>query len=388
MPSLREGSKSSLRDPSAGERLWSARRRTGHPALDRGSARWPGARGVRRSPGHRLHLGRRRRAGDPAGGGARDGVATDQRRERHGDEDRRSCSSDLAAGRVAGPDADRASAVDRGHALHRSDRSDEGAAGSSTGGRPVVAPPGDGPQHGDGRGVTPAPRILIVVSADATRDAQTGPRRDYAVLASVLRATLLDRRALARSPLSRALARIAGQAAAQAWMAFRRRSRYDVIITDGEHVGIPLALLLRLSRDRVEHITIGHRLSAPKKRMFFTLLRADERMDRIIVHSRQQFDYAAAVLGIALTRLVLMPYQGDAGFWKPSRGAEEPLIVSAGLEYRDYATLFRAVAGLPVRVIIGASSPWSRHRTETTAPPPNVELGTFDYIALRDLYQR
>jgi len=236
--------------------------------------------------------------------------------------------------------------------------------------------------------VTPAPRILIVVSADATRDAQTGPRRDYAVLASVLRATLLDRRALARSPLSRALARIAGQAAAQAWMAFRRRSRYDVIITDGEHVGIPLALLLRLSRDRVEHITIGHRLSAPKKRMFFTLLRADERMDRIIVHSRQQFDYAAAVLGIALTRLVLMPYQVDAGFWKPSGGADEPLIVSAGLEYRDYATLFRAVAGLPVRVIIGASSPWSRHRTETTAPPPNVELGTFDYIALRDLYQR
>jgi glycosyltransferase involved in cell wall biosynthesis len=140
----------------------------------------------------------------------------------------------------------------------------------------------------------------------------------------------------------------------------------------------------------MKHITIGHRLSTPKKRLFFTLLRADARMDRIIVHSRHQFDYATDELGIPPQRLTLMPYQVDTGFWTPAPVpvGDEPLLVSAGLEYRDYATLFSAVAGLPVRVVIGAASPWSRHKADELTPPPNVEVASFDYLALRDLYRR
>jgi glycosyltransferase involved in cell wall biosynthesis len=122
--------------------------------------------------------------------------------------------------------------------------------------------------------------------------------------------------------------------------------------------------------------------------MFFTVLRADARMDRIIVHSREQFDYATDKLGIPSWRLTLMPYQVDSAFWAPDGEPDEPLVVSAGLEYRDYATLFRAVADLPLRVVIGASSPWSRHEAGAAAPPPNVEMGRFDYLELRALYRR
>ncbi len=242
--------------------------------------------------------------------------------------------------------------------------------------------------------MTPAPRVLIVVTADAARDAVDGPRRDYVVLAAALSATLLDRTALQRSRTARALGRIAGPNVAQAWLAFRGRWHYDVVITDGEHVGIPLALLLRLTRAPMKHVTIGHRLSSPKKRMFFTVLRADARMDRIIVHSRHQFDFATNDLGILPERLTLMPYQVDTSFWAPQpmsvdQGADQvPLVVSAGLEYRDYATLFRAVADLPVRVVIGAASPWSRHQADDAPPPPNVEVASFDYQALRQLYRR
>jgi len=238
--------------------------------------------------------------------------------------------------------------------------------------------------------VTPAPRVLIVVSADASFDTLNGPRRDYQVLASALGGTILDRRAVRRSPIARVLSRIAGPRAAQAWLAFQSRWAYDVVITDGEHVGIPLALLLRMTRAPIKHVTIGHRLSSPKKRLFFTALRADARMDRIIVHSRQQFDYATNELGILPDRLTLMPYQVDTDFWSPAPApvSPEPLVVSAGLEYRDYATLFRAVAGLGVRVVIGAASPWSSHGADDVAPPPNVEVGRFDYLALRSLYRR
>ena len=53
------------------------------------------------------------------------------------------------------------------------------------------------------------------------------------------------------------IAKFGGRAIAQAFLAFRRRHDYDVILTDGEHIGIPLAVLLKLARARVEHAAHG-----------------------------------------------------------------------------------------------------------------------------------
>ncbi len=231
-------------------------------------------------------------------------------------------------------------------------------------------------------------RVLLTCGADTTRDATSGPRRDYAQIAELLGADVLDRRTVDRSLIGRLIRATAGLAVAQAWLAFGRRQHYDCVVTDGEHVGIPLALLLGCSRARIKHITIGHRLSTPKKRPFFRLLRAHRRMDRIALHSRRQYDVAVSELGIEPIRLALIPYQVDTRFWQPQPIDEEPLIVSAGLEHRDYATLFRAMVDLPAQVVIGAASHWSRHGLGDAAPPPNVRIGTFDYASLRDLYAR
>src|SRR4051794_30672559 len=101
-------------------------------------------------------------------------------------------------------------------------------------------------------------RVLLVVSTDDVNATSTsGPRKDYNALAEVLGATTIDRSHVRRSWLSRTLARFVGIAPMQAWHAFSARADFDVILTDGEHVGIPLALLLKLSRARVRHVTIG-----------------------------------------------------------------------------------------------------------------------------------
>lgn len=232
------------------------------------------------------------------------------------------------------------------------------------------------------------PRVLLTVGADTEQDTSAGPRRDYAVLADSLGATIIDRRDVARSRVARALNAIGGIGPAEAWLAYRCRSRYDVIVTDGEHAGIPLALLLRTSRSTVKHVTIGHRLSARKKRRFFTVLRVHQRIDRIALHSRHQYDTAVGELGVQPSRAALIPYQVDTRYWTPRDTPAEPLIVSAGLEYRDYPTLFRAVEGLDLQVVIGAASRWSRHVTDAEQPPSNVRVDRFDYAALRDLYAR
>ncbi len=238
----------------------------------------------------------------------------------------------------------------------------------------------------------PAPRVLLVITADdALTPHRGGPRKDYRVLADTLGATTLDRTAISRSRILRRLAKFVGVAPLQAWLAFRQRSRYDVIFTDGEHIGIPLAILLKLTRSHAAHVTVGHRLTADKKRPFFKWLGVHSHIDRLMVHSSRQHELAVHELGIPEDRLALIPYQVDAGFWQPQPDiAEERLICSAGLEFRDYPTLVRAVDGLDVKVVIGAASHWSKRRNNAHDEPlpSNVQVAAFDYEALRRVYAR
>jgi glycosyltransferase involved in cell wall biosynthesis len=230
-------------------------------------------------------------------------------------------------------------------------------------------------------------RVLLVVGADAARE-NGAPRRDYDVVARAVGATILDRHAVDDSLVARLIRRFAGVAPAQAWLAFRRRGQHDVILTDGEHVAIPLAILLRLGRSRIRHVTIGHRLSSPKKRLFLRTLRAHDRIDKIALHSRHQYEFALGELGIPASRLALVPYHVDTRFWSPRDVEPERLVVSAGLEHRDYSTLMRAARGLNAEFVIGAASHWSRHGFSAEEQPVNVRVGSFDYRALRDLYAR
>lgn len=238
--------------------------------------------------------------------------------------------------------------------------------------------------------------VLLVVSAtvsDAPADGR-GPRKDYVAVAQALDATVLDYSCVARSRPARLIARLFGMAVAQAWLAFRRRRAYLAILTDGEHIGIPLALMLKAAdptnRGALPHVTIGHRIATRRKAPFFRWLKAHSHISRIVLHSTLQHHLAVSQLGIPRERLALMPYQVDTDFWRPQPVAEEALICSAGLEHRDYPTLFQAVEGLDVRVAVGAASSWSHQRNSAAAatPPPNVEIGSFDYHALRNLYAR
>jgi glycosyltransferase involved in cell wall biosynthesis len=235
-------------------------------------------------------------------------------------------------------------------------------------------------------------RVLFVVTADldAPRPAG-GPRKDYIALAEALRADILDRTAARGPAFTRLIGRWCGVAIAQAVLAFARRKQYDAVLTDGEHIGIPLGLLLKLARYRLPHVTIGHRIAASKKRPFFRWLGVQTHISRIALHSQRQHELAVQRLGLDDEKLALLPYQADTTFWQPQPEVkEERLICSAGLEFRDYPTLVEAVDGLDVRLVIGAASHWSKRRNTAaeTGTPANVEVDRFDYFALRKLYAR
>jgi len=244
-------------------------------------------------------------------------------------------------------------------------------------------------------------RVLLTVSGvvdlDARSDAANGlrPARDYVELAEAMNADVVDvaeaRRRSGR--LGALVERFAGPAVLIAWVCFRQRRRYDAVFTDGEQVGLPLALLCRLTLRRpFAHVMIVHIMSVKKKALLFKLFRLGRYIDTSLVYSSRQKRFIVDDLGQRADRVVFTPFMVDTRFFAPHHvtpaAGDRPMICSAGLEFRDYPTLVEAVRGLDVRVVIAAASPWSK-RDDTTQHaelPANVEVDRFNLFDLRQLY--
>jgi glycosyltransferase involved in cell wall biosynthesis len=164
-----------------------------------------------------------------------------------------------------------------------------------------------------------------------------------------------------------------------------------VIVTDGEQVGIPFALLGRLfGRGLARHMMIVHVVSVPSKERLINWGRLADRIDCYVVYCTSQLEFVRDRLGVRQDRIVLTPFMVDTDFFDPS-AVEVPrrhMICSAGLERRDYHTLMRAVDGMDVDVVIAAASPWSRQADATQGErlPENVTRDRFSQSALRELY--
>lgn len=170
--------------------------------------------------------------------------------------------------------------------------------------------------------------------------------------------------------------------------ALSRLPDHDVVFSDGEHIGIPLALAMKFRTAR-PHVVIGHWLTRPKKRVFFRVLKAHRRMTRIIVHSRTQLEAAVEQLGIPRDRLEFVPYCADTRFWRPLDLSEERVIMSAGREHRDYAVLDRASRGLGHELLIAAGSLHSPDALCTfPSATSNAVVRRLDHASLREWYAR
>ena len=246
--------------------------------------------------------------------------------------------------------------------------------------------------------------ILLTVSgnipADVREQVRSGkrPRPDYIALADGLPADLLDYSAVRAEGgwFTRLLGRLGGPNAALAWECFRRRGQYEVIFSDGEQVGIPLAVFLKfLGRGprRTRHAMIVHILSVQPKMAFFDFLGIQSAIDRFLVYATWQKNFIQARWKVPAEKVPWIPFQADGGFFRPAQAPapDAPaLICSAGLEFRDYPTMLAAVDGLDVQVVLAAASPWST-RSDTTANraiPANVTVRRFSLFEMRELYAR
>lgn len=215
---------------------------------------------------------------------------------------------------------------------------------------------------GRGRSLVIVPAWLgQATPAELGRQAAAGirPRSDYVELARALDADIIDMHYLTEraTGLSRALARPAGVVMAQIIEAFVRQHRYEHIVARADRLGLPLALLFKLTRGRADLVLVSVWLSRPKKAVFLSHFKVQSHLRAIINYGSVQAELARTRLGVPAEKLYVCPQPVDERFWRPGDIPTERRILSVGSEARDYPTLLRAVNGLdvPVDIAIGST---------------------------------
>ncbi|HEY3494613.1 MAG TPA: glycosyltransferase family 4 protein [Polyangiaceae bacterium] len=218
------------------------------------------------------------------------------------------------------------------------------------------------------------------------------PRLDVFELATTLGADIIDFADAERSrdPVAKGVLRTLGPSAAVAYLGFRKSRRYDAVLTTGEDIGLPLAVLMKANPRRPSHTMIAHTLYPQKKQVLFRYGRAARQIDRFLVYSTSEERHAIDTLGVQAKKVERIYFHADPEFFKPNgTEPERDLICAAGQLLRDYDTLIDAIQGLPVRLQIAAGSPWIEHKLgPTRALPAGVSWGKLDRFELRELYAR
>jgi glycosyltransferase involved in cell wall biosynthesis len=219
------------------------------------------------------------------------------------------------------------------------------------------------------------------------------PRPDYLELARAMDADTLDITEARRrgGRWARLVEAVGGTSLLLAWTCFRLRRSYQAIFTDGEQVGLPLALLGRLTgRSLPPHVMVVHLLSVRKKVVPYRVFRLGRFIDTMIVYSQAQRRFISETLSFPADRVIFTPFMVDTEYFRPTRPsrAEPPVVCTAGLEFRDYPTLMRAAVDLDAKVVIAAASNWSKRADSTigVAIPDNVEICSLNFVELRRLY--
>lgn len=228
------------------------------------------------------------------------------------------------------------------------------------------------------------------------------PRKDYVELASRLDADVIDSHWMSEKayPVARAVSARIGMPAGQVLEAFLRRGRYRHVLAWADRLGLPLALLLKLTRSKQDLALISVWLSRNKKAVFLRQFKVATHISAIIGQSAQA-DIAVTRLGVAASKLYAEPWPVDDRFWRPSAPSSQRLIAAAGLEARDYRSLLKAVRGLDAELemavgsialpeMAGEGGEVHREIAEIHAEglPPNAHAAERSSRQLRELYAR
>lgn len=166
----------------------------------------------------------------------------------------------------------------------------------------------------------------------------------------------------------------------------------DVIFCTDENVGLPIAKICGGRKKGPKVVIFVHNLNRVRGRLALKLLGIRKHVDLFMTAHAEQADFLRDYLNLPANRVCLFPYQPtDTSFFTPklvSSHKSRPLIVSGGLEQRDYRTLALATQSLNVDVKICAASSTKTLNSQTFPEviPANMSYDYYDWNSLVQLY--
>ncbi|UCC63977.1 MAG: hypothetical protein JSV36_02640 [Anaerolineae bacterium] len=188
------------------------------------------------------------------------------------------------------------------------------------------------------------------------------PRVDYIELQRFIDIDVLDYTAYSHTRLGDVFRRLETQLRSDLYLTMLGlllKRRYRVVFTMSERAGIPLSALNRILPNRKTLVSMFTCWSS-RQESAITTLNLFSAMDTIVVKC-QSLKTHFVTLGAPADRIHVIPFGIDHRFFSPlAHGEPQPgFVMSLGeIRTRDYATLFKAVNGLPMKLLVAASRSW------------------------------
>lgn len=164
----------------------------------------------------------------------------------------------------------------------------------------------------------------------------------------------------------------------------------DTIFCTGEHSGFAVAALVGGRADSPRVAMMVHNIDRTRARTAMRLFRLQRRVDLFMSPSQPQIDYLVSA-GCLPTQCRFVCDQTDVAFFSPGSATAKtrPLVVSVGLEQRDYITLAAATDTLDLDVRISGFSNDAASLADTfpETMPVNFHRKFYEWRELAQLYR-
>ena len=231
------------------------------------------------------------------------------------------------------------------------------------------------------------------IRRESRKKSQT-PRSDLLLLAESLNASLFKQHYYPIKLVDRIYAQFSGTP--ENW-AFARSiaaqlKSDDIVFCPGEEIGIPLARVCGKSPENPKIVVWFHRITGLRTRVALKLFKIAKLVDLAVVSNLTNKNFLTSYLGMSERRILFLWHLIDSEYFIPKTSSApkpRPIIMSVGLEYRDYQLLAAATAELNVEVkIAGFSQFQSRTANLPKVMPKNMSNQRYSLSALLELYHQ
>lgn len=220
------------------------------------------------------------------------------------------------------------------------------------------------------------------------------PRSDLKLLADCLDARLIEQKTYKVKLIDKICGKLAGTA--DNWSFARYLTSQidpdDIVFCPGEEIGIPLVVAFSSRKKRPKIVVWFHRITGLKTRLVLKFFKIAKFTDLAVVNTRPNQDFLHDYLNFAKERVFFLRHSIDSNYFATKTSSspkDRPLIVSVGLEQRDYRPLAEATAELDVDVKVAGFSQFFDRKAETfpKVMPPNMTNKKYQLPELLQLYR-